>query len=43
MNRDKLQWFAALLVACAGLLAMGQPVRAGHDAWMTHGPQAGVR
>ncbi|HEX6019226.1 MAG TPA: hypothetical protein VFZ28_14115 [Burkholderiaceae bacterium] len=41
MNRDKLLWLTALLMACAGLLVMGQPVRAGDDDWLARAAQAG--
>lgn len=40
MNRDKLLWLSALL-ACAGLLAMGQPVRAAHNGWIARAAEAG--
>jgi len=40
MNRDKLLWLSALLMACAGLLVMGQPARAGHD-WIARAAEAG--
>jgi len=42
MNRDKLMWLTALLMACAGMLTMGQPVRAGQDDGVARAVAAGA-